>query len=107
MKNDPCRFCRLYALSLLPIAALLGALLTWQTAFALEHSELLRPPRQLESSEMLVRMLHAVAPGPDSRVSGNWAPAFWATLFFSSLTSLVTTVTPMVTLIAAEVLFVR
>jgi hypothetical protein len=62
MNNDPCRFCRLYALSLLPIAALLGALLTWQTAFALQHSELFMPPRQLEASEMQVRLLHAVAP---------------------------------------------
>jgi hypothetical protein len=62
MKDDPCRFCRLYGLSLVPIAALLGALLTWQTAFALGHSELLLPPRQLEASEMWVRLLHAVAP---------------------------------------------
>lgn len=62
MKNDPCRFCRLYAFSLVPIATLLGALLTWQTAFALGHSELLQPPRPLEASEMWVRLLHAVAP---------------------------------------------
>jgi hypothetical protein len=62
MKHDRCRFCRLYAFALVPIAVLLGALLTWQTAFVLGHSEPLLPTRPLEASEMWVRLLHAVAP---------------------------------------------
>lgn len=62
MNEDPCRFCRLYALSLTPIALLLGALLTAQTAFVLAGSALLSAPRPLGPSEVLVSLLHAVAP---------------------------------------------
>jgi hypothetical protein len=56
MKQDPCRFCRLYALSLPPIAVLLGLLLTWQVAFLAE------PGRGLASGAVLVNLLRSVAP---------------------------------------------
>lgn len=56
MKDDPCRFCRLYALSLVPIAALLGAMMTWQTSLLLPGAA------RSGQSYMLVRLLHSVAP---------------------------------------------
>jgi hypothetical protein len=56
VKNDPCRFCRLYALSLVPIAALLGAMLTWQTAMILQSSA------RGGQGFILVSLLHSVAP---------------------------------------------
>jgi hypothetical protein len=56
VKQDPCRFCRLYALSLPPIALLLGLLLTWQAAFLAE------PGRGLASGAVLVNLLRSLAP---------------------------------------------
>ena len=56
MKDDPCRFCRLYALSLVPIAALLGVMLTWQTSLLLPGSA-----RSVQG-HLLVSLLHSVAP---------------------------------------------
>jgi hypothetical protein len=56
VKDDPCRFCRLYALALVPIAALLGAMMTWQTSLLLPGSA------RSGQGYMLVSLLHSVAP---------------------------------------------
>ena len=56
MKQDPCRFCRLFAFSLVPIAALLGALLGLQ--LALEPTR----PDATKASVVLLSALRALAP---------------------------------------------
>jgi hypothetical protein len=56
MKQDPCRFCRSYALALPPIAVLLGLLITWQAAL------LAQPERGVASGALLVSSLRSVAP---------------------------------------------
>ena len=56
MKPDPCRFCRLYALSLPPIAVVLGLLLTWQTAVLAE------PQGAATTGAVLVSLLRSVVP---------------------------------------------
>lgn len=65
MKTDPCRFCRLYALSLPPIAVLLGLLLTWQASL-LAQPQLLAPgvytSGGLAPGGLLVSLLRSVAP---------------------------------------------
>lgn len=65
MKTDPCRFCRLYALALPPIAVILGLLLTWQASL-LAQPQLLAPGIYTEGGlapgGLLVSLLRSVAP---------------------------------------------
>jgi hypothetical protein len=56
VKQNPGRFLRPYALSLLPVSVLLGLLLTWQAAFLAE------PGRGVTSGAVLVSLLRSVAP---------------------------------------------
>jgi hypothetical protein len=71
MRQDPCRFCRLYALSLPPIAVVLGLLLTWQAAVLAE------PGRAVAGGSVLVSLLRSVAPAANGSAI-LIALVFWA-----------------------------
>jgi hypothetical protein len=64
MKTDPCRFCRLYALALAPIAALLALLLCWQISMigAFDAVGVGRPPQRVPTGDALASVLRSVAP---------------------------------------------
>jgi hypothetical protein len=65
MKTDPCRFCRLYALALPPIAVILGVLLTWQASLLAQPQLLARgvyTSGALAPGGLLLSLLRSVAP---------------------------------------------